>query len=146
MKIPARTQYGLRLMFQLAKDYPNNRVQLAEIASRENISEKFLSLIMMPLRSAGLVLSIRGAQGGYRLARDPTSITVLNIFEALEGEVLGFDGSETPIDNATEDSRCAAYEVWLRVQHQMSDAMSDVSLQDLLQIHNSKRGINDFII
>ncbi|MGD0280318.1 MAG: Rrf2 family transcriptional regulator, partial [Smithella sp.] len=76
MKLSTRARYGVRLMVALAVNYDKGPVFLKDVAKGENISEKYLSLIIIPLRRIGLVNSIRGAHGGYLLAKDPSQITM----------------------------------------------------------------------
>ena len=79
MKITTRSRYGVRLMLELAGNYGKGQVLLKDIARNEGISEKYLSLIIIPLRTAGLVQSTRGAHGGYSLAKPPGEITLKDI-------------------------------------------------------------------
>ena len=87
MKLSTRSRYGVRLMAALACAYGNKPVFLKNIASSEEISEKYLSLIVISLRTAGLVKSRRGARGGYS-GKNPEEISLRNIIEALEGEIV----------------------------------------------------------
>ena len=76
MKISARARYGVRLMMVLARNYGKGPIYLKDIAKEEEISEKYLGQIIIPLRGAGLVLSSRGSHGGYMLAREPSEINL----------------------------------------------------------------------
>ncbi len=110
MKISTRTRYGIRLMFELALYYDQGPVQLNSVAKREGISEKYLSQIIIPLRTAGLVTSVRGTQGGYLLTKRPEEITALDVAEALEG---GLD--PVPCLSKAHCSRageCASRDMW----------------------------------
>jgi Rrf2 family protein len=86
MKISTRARYGTRLMVALGAHYGQRPVFLKEIAKAEEISEKYLSQIIMPLKAAGLVNSFRGAHGGYVLSRTPAQISLKDIVGALEGD------------------------------------------------------------
>src|SRR4030042_2084260 len=81
MKLSTRARYGVRLMLALAKNYGKEPVYLKDIAGEEDISEKYLSLIIVPLRGIGLVISVRGAYGGYNFARDPQEILLKEFVE-----------------------------------------------------------------
>lgn len=88
MKITSKGRYGLKIMLELAR--PENRQGLLksrEIAERQNIPLKYLEQIVNILKKRGLVSSVRGAEGGYRLSREPASITVYEILTALEGDL-----------------------------------------------------------
>ncbi len=85
MKLSTRARYGMRMMLALADHYGMGTLYLKDIAAAEEISEKYLSLLVIPLKSAGLIHSIRGAHGGYTLAKAPSQINLGEIMEALEG-------------------------------------------------------------
>jgi Rrf2 family protein len=86
-------------MVALALDYDKGLVFLKDIAKRENISEKYLSQIIIPLRGVGLLSSSRGAYGGYSLAKDPSHITMKEIMDVLEGDF-------SLVDCVNDPSKC----------------------------------------
>jgi Rrf2 family protein len=88
MKLSTRARYGMRVMLTLAVHYDRGPMYLKDIAEAEEISEKYLSLLVIPLRQAGLIHSIRGAYGGYSLAKDPSQINLGEIVEVLEGDSI----------------------------------------------------------
>lgn len=134
MKISTRTQYGLRLMFQLAKNYGQGHIFLKDIALAEGISEKYLSQIIIPLKNKGLVISFRGAKGGYCLSRSPQMITIKEIVEILEGEI---NPVECRDDNSVcaRFSSCAAKEVWERLKISITTTLSSITLEDMLKFY-----------
>jgi Rrf2 family protein len=85
--VSTRTQYGIRALSYLA-ELPGREASVSEIAQSEHISAKYLEGIVSILKAAGLVMSVRGKNGGYHLARDPSSITMLEIVRALDGAVV----------------------------------------------------------
>ena len=87
MKISTRGKYGLRAMIDLALYSEQEAVSISSIALRQNISESYLEQLMAKLKKAGLVISTRGAQGGYRLALPMCEISVGHVLRALEGEL-----------------------------------------------------------
>ncbi len=88
IRFSTRSRYGLRFMIELALFYDSkNLVFLREIAEKEDISEKYLTQLAIPLRARGLISSRRGAGGGYRLSRPPAQITAKEVIEALEGGI-----------------------------------------------------------
>jgi Rrf2 family protein len=135
------------MLCQLASEYNNGPMQMNEIGSREGISEKYLGQIMLILRSSGLVLSVRGAQGGYYLCRPPHAISVKEVFEILEGEVLGIDDEELPPGQATgKDLRAASNEVWKALRAAMGEILASFTLSDLLAIQLSRQGFGVYDI
>ena len=87
LQMSTRSRYGVRLMVALALRYGDGISLLRDVARQEGISEKYLGQIIIPLKAAGLVLSQRGAHGGYSLARPPEDITVRDVVEAIEGSI-----------------------------------------------------------
>ena len=88
MKLSTHGRYGMRVMLTLAVHYDRGPMYLKDIAEAEEISEKYLSLLVIPLRQAGLIHSIRGAYGGYTLAKAPSQINLGEIVEVLEGDSI----------------------------------------------------------
>ena len=87
MKISTKGKYGLRAMIDLAQYSEQEAVSISSIAQRQKISESYLEQLVAKLKKAGLVISIRGAAGGYRLARPASDISVGDVLRALEGDV-----------------------------------------------------------
>jgi Rrf2 family transcriptional regulator, cysteine metabolism repressor len=147
MKLSTRIQYGLRMLCQLAVEYNEGPVQMSEIGLREGISEKYLGQIMLVLRSSGLVLSVRGSHGGYYLCRPPHSIRVLEVFEILEGELLGIEAEQPDGRPAqSRDMLAATTEIWSRLRAAMRDTLATCSLADLVAIQLQKQGSNEYSI
>lgn len=84
MKFSSRAIYGMRAMLSLARAHGHGSTLLKDIVEREGLPGTYLEQLMVPLRKSGIVLAVRGAKGGYTLARNPAEITVLSILEALE--------------------------------------------------------------
>ncbi|OHD31816.1 MAG: hypothetical protein A2086_05415, partial [Spirochaetes bacterium GWD1_27_9] len=114
MKLSTRSRYGVRLMFELAVNYNKGAMQLNDISSKEEISEKYLSQIVIQLRLSGLINSIRGSQGGYLLAKRPEEITIKDIVESLEG---GLDIVDCVEDQTTckRSTICVTQMVWKKL-------------------------------
>lgn len=87
MRISTRGEYGLRAMLELARLYGTGPIPLKQIAGRQQVSEHYLEQLMGALRKAGLVTSVRGAQGGYALARPPEEVVVGDVLRVLEGSI-----------------------------------------------------------
>jgi Rrf2 family cysteine metabolism transcriptional repressor len=87
MKVSTKGRYGLRVMMELALQYGRGPVLVADLAQAQDLPPKYLHVLLGGLRAAGLVRTLRGPNGGYELARDPGSITALEVVEALEGKI-----------------------------------------------------------
>ena len=129
MKISTRSRYGLRLMFELGLRYHEPLVQLKVIADTQQISEKYLSQIIIPLRAAGLVESVRGSQGGYRLAKTPQSITVREVIETVDCS----DGKECP-----RQKICPSTSVWTRLGDKIIETLDAITLENMIEDYRNR--------
>jgi Rrf2 family protein len=136
MKLSTRSRYGLRLMLVLARNYGKGNTFLKEIAREEDISEKYLSLIIIPLNGVGLVNSVRGASGGYTLARDPAQITLKDIVDVLEGDCL-VDCLKDP-KSCSRVSTCASHDIWAMLGGKISETLSGITLEQLVRMNQDK--------
>jgi Rrf2 family transcriptional regulator, cysteine metabolism repressor len=131
MKLSTRSRYGACLMFELALYYGQGTIYLKDICKRQNISEKYLSNLIVPLKGAGLLISYRGAQGGYKLAKSPAEITMRQVVSVLEGEIL-LEGN-TDNKNASESSEnCPAFDVWKNLEKKIFEYLESVTLENLV--------------
>lgn len=144
MKLSTRSRYGTRLMIELATHYDEKKkpVQLKDIASKQDISEKYLGQIIIPLKSAGLILSERGAHGGYLLAKPPAEITVKDIVICLEGDLSPVECLTTR-ERCTKANECVSKIVWHKLEDTIIDVLESVTLQDFLnEITNAEQTYN----
>lgn len=139
MKINTKTRYGLQLMLNLALGYGKGPLLLGEIAKKENISEKYLSQIIIPLRGSGLVNSLRGAKGGYVLAKAPDRITVKRVVEVLEGGFNFVDKKQQSSSGLV--SAAIEKEVWQRLEDKVSETLSSINLQDLVVKYKQEKNV-----
>ena len=124
-------------MLELALHYEQGPVFLKDIAKNEEISEKYLSQIIIPLKAYGLVNSFRGAKGGYVLSRPPSQITLKAIVEILEG---GLDLLEC-VGNASvcgRVSKCVTRDIWSLLGQTISNTLGAITLQDLVRMYKEK--------
>ena len=132
MKLSTRSRYGVRFMTALACAYGDNSLLLKDIAAGEGISGKYLSLIVIPLRAAGLINSLRGAHGGYSLARDPQEITLCDVVEALEGETCLVRCVKQPsvCDRAAV---CPTRDAWKVLGDNIRDTLKSVTIYEIAE-------------
>lgn len=138
MRLSTRARYGTRLMLELALNFKKGTVFLKDIAAREEISEKYLSHLVIPLRASGLISSSRGAHGGYRLAKSPSQITLKEIVQTLEGGISFVECVKNP-SVCPRVSKCATRGIWEKLDKKISDALSSINLADLM---NSQKEID----
>jgi Rrf2 family protein len=96
MRLSTKSRYGLRAMIDIAYNYTGSPAQIQDISSRQHISPRYLEQIFQNLKRAGLLKSKRGPQGGYCLSRKPAEITVLDILNATEQDILLVECSGKP--------------------------------------------------
>ncbi len=133
MKLSAKGQYGVRAMVVLALNYRAGPMPIKEIAARENISSQYLEQIFLELRRADLISSVRGARGGYILARDPQEIKIGDIVRVLEGPIAPVDcvleGSEEVCERTGD---CLTRGVWEKLRDRITEVLDDISLEDMI--------------
>ncbi len=134
MKLSTKGRYGLRALIDLALYSENETVSIASIAARQNISESYLEQLIAKLRKAGLVTSVRGAGGGYKLAKPAAEISVGDILRALEGNL---DPVECP--GLNEEVGCGGAEfcvtkyVWQRINDSINQTVDEIKLEQLVE-------------
>lgn len=138
MMVSTKGRYALRLMLDVAVNSNGSPVPLRDIAQRQELSDKYLEQLVIPLSRAGLVKSIRGAGGGYLLTRDPKEYTVGEILRVLEGTLAPTSCTEEGhcCENA---DRCVAMEVWEQIQTAVNDVVDHITLADLVERYHAKR-------
>lgn len=132
MKLSARTRYGVRAILELAENASKGPLQLRVIARRQEISAKYLEQLMAVLKSAGFVRSIRGAKGGYVLAKQPDQIRLDEVFHCLEGTVTTTECVDSK-ELCHRAADCAARLIWAQVHQAIEDVLQSMSLQDLIE-------------
>ncbi|MDE5413728.1 MAG: Rrf2 family transcriptional regulator [Bacillaceae bacterium] len=125
MKISTKGRYGLTIMMALAKKYGEGPISLKSIAKDHDLSEHYLEQLIAPLRNAMLVKSVRGAYGGYMLAKEPVEITAGDIIRVLEGPI-------SPVE-VLEDEEPAKRDLWIKIRDAVKDVLDNTTLQDLAE-------------
>lgn len=139
MRLSSRTRYGTRLLFELAYNYGRGPVLLRDIAKRQVISEKYLSKIIILLRSAGIVISFRGAKGGYTLSRHPSEIKMKDVIEALEGD-LAFVDCVRDAKFCDKIERCPTRDFWCRMEDVMNTFLAGETMDTIVENYKRKTG------
>jgi Rrf2 family protein len=133
VELPSKVEYALLALLELAS-HPNktNPLTMGEIASRQNIPDRYLEHIFTNLRRGGLVQSIRGSKGGYVLARNPWQITALEVVTLVEGDRREKEAADT-IERELVD------EIWQKANHASLEVLNRYTLQDLCQRRDARR-------
>jgi Rrf2 family protein len=137
LKLSTRTRYGVRFMTALASEEGEKALFLKDIAASEEISEKYLSLIVIPLRAAGLIKSLRGAHGGYTLARDPREVTICDIMEALEGETCLVLCVKQP-SVCKRAATCPTRDIWNVLGKKIRETLKSITIAELAELKKQK--------
>jgi len=138
MKLSMRTRYGIRAILELAENHGKGPLQLKAIAEDQGISAKYLEQVMAVLKSAGIVRSIRGPNGGYVLTRRPGRIRVSECFNCLEGPLVT---TECVVDKnlCARTADCIARQLWKDVENAVADLLGSMTLQSLIERTRKER-------
>ena len=133
MKISQKGLYALQAMMMLARHYNQGAIKIREIAYEEDLPEKFLELILLELKNARMVESVRGAKGGYQLRRDPAEIRLSEIMRLIDGPLAPFGDAEQLRMLIDRDlPHRALYQVFLDVRDAAARILENTSLADLI--------------
>ena len=134
MKLSTKGRYGLRALVDLALNSGSEVVSISSIAQRQGISERYLEQLMSKLKKAGIITSIRGAQGGYVLARSPNEITIGDVLRSLEGNLNAVDCPALLEEgNCSGSEHCAAKMVWKKINDVINQTVNGIKLSDLIE-------------
>ena len=138
MKISTKGRYSLALMLDLALHYNEGCTSIKEISKRIGISDKYLEQIIIVLNRAGYVKSVRGAQGGYLLAKAPAEYTVGSIIRLMEGSLAPVKFLEDESNQCERAKTCVIVEVWEKLSEAVSSVIDNITLEDLVSRHHEK--------
>ncbi|MBQ8506579.1 MAG: Rrf2 family transcriptional regulator [Clostridia bacterium] len=131
MKLSTRGRYGIHAMYDLAEHFGDGPQSIKLIAERQSIPEAYLEQLIAVLRREKLVISNRGAQGGYRLSREPKEITVGDVLRALEGG-LNLVDCLLEEDSCGKTCACASRIVWMKIRDGLNSIVDGITLQDMI--------------
>jgi len=145
LKISTKGHYGVQAMFDLAQHYGEGPISLKSIAERQDLSEHYLEQLIAGLRKAGLVKSVRGAQGGYILARDPGDIKVGDIVRVLEGPIRPVECvDDDDAEQCMKAEYCITRNVWEKVKDSIEEVLDSISLADMCKDAEKAKMNRDF--
>ena len=134
MRVSSKAHYGLRMMTELAKGYGRGPRSLADVARVESLPMAYLEQLAGALRRGGLLVSTRGASGGYSLARPPLEISVLDIVSVVEGEVAPVEcvAHDYVSGSCLREGDCASRPLWARLKASIDQVLSQTTLAELV--------------
>lgn len=133
MKISTRGRYAIRLMIDLAQNETDQYVTIKSISERQEISSKYLEQIISTLNRAGYVKSIRGSQGGYKLAKPAEQYTVGMILRLIEGSLVPVACMEDVPNQCPNFETCVTLDVWKQIDEAVSNVVDHITLEDLVK-------------
>jgi len=139
MRLSTRFRYAARAMTELATVYPDATVSIKELAHHQQVSAKYLEHIFAVLRSSDLIVAVRGMQGGYGLARPPSEITLLDIFEAIEGKFVLVDCINSK-NTCTMIATCPTRDTWSEIRDAVVAILNRTTIHDLMERLLRKKG------
>jgi len=143
VKLSTKGRYGTRAMLDLTLHYGQGPVLLKDIAQRQGVSEKYLEHIISSLRIADLVKSVRGAHGGYILAKPPRQIKLSQIIKVLEGSIAPVECLDNP-KSCPRKEFCVTRDIWMEMKRAMNEILESVSLRDLIEKQKIKEQSKKF--
>lgn len=140
MELSCKSEYAILALLEMANHYESGEpMQIRQIASQQNIPDRYLEQLLATLRRGGIVKSQRGSKGGYLLAREPWKISVFDILECLEGldiKTLEDDTNPKSVDSAIVE------EIWQEARQAANAVLQKYSLQDLCEQRDSRRQLD----
>lgn len=132
MEISRRTDYGVRVILDLANLQDGERASTQEIAERQSIPAPFLAKIVSQLSTSGLLETYRGAGGGVVLARPPSEINLLDVIEALDGPIR-LNRCVIEPDNCPREDKCPVHAIWMEAQRDLTRVLTSVTFDSLAE-------------
>jgi Rrf2 family protein len=147
MNFTAKEDYGIRAVLDIALQKQNAPVQAREIATRQSIPEQFLEQVLSVLRRAGVIRSIRGAAGGYDLAKPAGQTTIGEIIRALSGPLVPVQCvNEDDLARCPSQDLCSVSHFWRRLKEAIEDVVQRTTIQDLVDHQQEVRKIQGYMM
>ncbi len=132
MKLSTRSRYGTRMMIDMAQRYNEGPVQIGDIARRVDVSVKYLEQLIIPLKKAGYITSVRGPKGGHMLSRPPEAISIGEVVRVLEGGINLSDCVEDP-KVCDKSEVCLTRSLWEEATKAMHDRLDATTLAEMVR-------------
>ena len=146
MRLSTKGRYGTRAILEIAKRYGKAPIKRKEIVETQQVPDSYIENILITLKAAGLIRTIRGAHGGYQLTRHPSTITVLQVVEALEGTIVPVYCVDTNEANCPKNGICATQPVWNELYQAIREVLEKYTLEDLILKEENSEFMADYVI
>ena len=144
MKLSTKSRYALRAIIELDAMSDGKPIFVREIAKRQDISERYLENIFTQLRANGVLISVKGKNGGFKLAKDPKDINLLDIVTAVEGKLSIVECAGNP-NSCDRSADCVSREVWDEINTTLVDKIASYKLDEIISRHNRENDLNYYI-
>ncbi len=145
MKVSTKGRYALRMLIDLAEHQESGFIALKEIAERQKISKQYLEQIIALLNTSDILKSNRGKQGGYKLAKHPSQITVGQILRITEGSIAPVACLEDKVNQCESAAQCRALPMWSDLYRVISDFLDNTSIADITERYHAG-GADNYVI
>jgi Rrf2 family cysteine metabolism transcriptional repressor len=135
LKLSTRGNYGVRAIYELARNYGKGPIQIKQISERQEIPLRYLEQLLLRLKKSGIIESIRGPSGGYVLTDDPSNLSIGMVFRVLEGpfQMSGCVQSGNK-DHCKRMNNCISNILWSQIEKRFEQLLEEISLFDLIQL------------
>ena len=140
MKLSTKGRYGAKAMLDLAIHYSTGPVRVKDIAERQQISERYLEQLLISLKVAGMVRSIRGVHGGFALANPPSQTKLSEVIQAMEGSVAPVECVDHP-EVCPQANVCTTRNIWVEMAKATSGVLESITLQNLVEWQEGKEPV-----
>lgn len=131
MILSTKGRYGLKAVFELSLNYGLGPIPLKKISEKYDISENYLEQLFSKLKKNGYIETVRGAYGGYLLAKDPKDITVGMILRTLEGDMIASECVNNEV--CSREAVCATRVIWEKIEKGLNDVIDNITLADMFE-------------
>lgn len=145
MKISTKGRYALRMLLDLAEHKNDGYIALKDIAERQDISKKYLEQIVPLLHRSDILLTNRGFQGGYMLAKSPDKYTVGDILRITEGSLSPVACLDSDVNQCERKEFCMTLDIWKGLNKVITEYLDSITLQDIID-KNTNKEINEYYI
>jgi Rrf2 family protein len=143
MKLSSKTEYAILALLELGQRYDKGLVLSREIASSRDIPESFIERILLTLKNGGVIVSVRGANGGHCLARDPGEVSVREIIELFEGSLAPIDCVNERISSLSAccsiEASCVLKDLWQKMYDSMLTSIENITIKNLVTQERSQK-------
>jgi Rrf2 family protein len=146
MKISTKGRYGVKAIMDMAIHKEEGVIPLKQISERQNISDNYLEQLLAKLRKNNIVKSVRGAYGGYYLAKDIENITIGEILRALEGSIAPVECvSDNHLKYCENKNNCVTKSVWEKIKNSIDGVIDSITVKDLIDEYNKSNSNDNYM-